>query len=245
MRTLITFGSDLYERAMCKLRDSAQRYFDRIILYRPSDINPMFREANERVLSEPRGCGLWAWKPYFILRTLAQANEGDYVFYCDSQMRFIADPAPLFALCEQNGGVLLFHQRREGHRNRTWTKRDAFGLMGCDEPRYHEGDNLVAGTQVYQKTPLAMAFVCELLQWCCKWNVISDAPNVTGPNLPGFQDHRHDQSVLSLLAMRWGIEPVNDLTQYGVGGPCDRPGGQVLDLRRNIISRIRNPWVNR
>jgi hypothetical protein len=42
--------------------------------------------------------------------------------------------------------------------------------------------------------------------------------NVCGlPNYPGFEDHRHDQSVLSLLARKHGIATRPDVSQWGDG----------------------------
>ena len=37
--------------------------------------------------------------------------------------------------------------------------------------------------------------------------ILCDGPNVCGlPNLDGFRDHRHDQSILTILAIKHGIK---------------------------------------
>ncbi|MGL5889875.1 MAG: hypothetical protein ACRC3B_08315, partial [Bacteroidia bacterium] len=36
------------------------------------------------ILDQPRGGGYWLWKPYYILETLKQMNEGDILVYADS-----------------------------------------------------------------------------------------------------------------------------------------------------------------
>jgi hypothetical protein len=36
-------------------------------------------------------------------------------------------------------------------------------------------------------------------------NIITDIENITGPNLHGFKDHRHDQSVLTNLAIKHNL----------------------------------------
>ena len=40
------------------------------------------------------------------------------------------------------------------------------------------------------------------------------------PNFPEFRDHRHDQSLLSLVAMRMGIVAYRDPSQYGEPQHC-------------------------
>lgn len=51
-----------------------------------------------------------------------------------------------------------------------------------------------------------MRFVEEWLRYCRDERILTDIPNESGyPNLTGFVDHRHDQSVLSLLAEKYHI----------------------------------------
>ena len=51
---------------------------------------------------------------------------------------------------------------------------------------------------------------------CTDFPKPSDRPNVCGlHNLPGFIEHRHDQSILSLLALRDQLEVIRHPSQYG------------------------------
>lgn len=228
---------------MRRLVASGHQFFDSVHLFRPADLSPQFRAENELALRSVRGYGFWCWKPYVILKALTRTQPGDFVLYLDSQAIFVSDPSPLFDQCAGRGGVLLFHQRKCGHKNFTWTKRDAFVLMHADFKKYTHGDNLVAGTQLYQHTTKAIEFLAEMLHWCANHQVISDEDNVTGKNYPGFRDHRHDQSILSILAIRYQIDPVNDITEWGRGyAPQDRAGGQIVELDRKVICDYANPW---
>jgi hypothetical protein len=159
------------------------------------------------------------------------------VFYCDALMTFVGSPAPLFPLCEAAGGIMLFNQRSEGHRNGTYTKADCFHRMDAAGDRYTRGDHLNAAFQLYQKTPRALAFIDELLAWCREYDVISDAPSTTGANAPGFLDHRHDQSILSLLAIKHELPTFQDISQWGRPAPGDSPAepgyGQIVHHHRS------------
>ncbi len=65
-------------------------------------------------------------------------------------------------------------------------------------------------------TPWACALVAEWLESCRDRRVLTDEPNTCGlPNLPGFVDHRHDQSVLSLQAGRRNLELFRHPSQFG------------------------------
>ena len=80
--------------------------------------------------------------------------------------------------------------------------------MNCDESRYHDGQMLDASFLMVSNTNAVRDFVREWQQFCTRPEILTDSPNTCGlPNLPDFVDHRHDQSVLSLLAIREGLVP--------------------------------------
>lgn len=55
----------------------------------------------------------------------------------------------------------------------------------------------------------------ELLEWSQNENILTDTPNITGENYPTFKDHRHDQSVLSLMAHKYNIKLEIDPSEWG------------------------------
>jgi hypothetical protein len=181
----------------------------------------LYRE-HRAMLDYPRGSGYWLWKPYVIAETLREMAVGEIVVYADVDTEIVAPLAPLFACCEHHDGFALFaahYDEVAGSQPttcRTWTKRDCFVLMDCDEPRYHDGEMFDASVLVLQKTDAVDAFVQEWLRHCLDDRLLTDRPNTCGlPNLDGFVDHRHDQSILSLCALRRSIEPLRHPAQRG------------------------------
>lgn len=201
---------------------------DEVHVYRESDVAPLFEEHPD-LLPGSRGHGWWAWKPWCILRTLRAANPGDAVVYCDAAVMATAPLAPLAPPPGAHARLFrLGGWSREGYRNEAWTKRDAFAFMGLATPAHRAAHQLNAGVQAYRAGPAAEAFVGEYLSWCVQRRVVDDACAVA--NYPGFRDHRHDQSVLSLLAVgRPGVAVSRDPTQHGTEDP-ETP--EVLELRR-------------
>ncbi|WP_448207828.1 hypothetical protein [Azospirillum sp. sgz302134] len=179
-----------------------------------------FAARNRHILDQPRGAGYWLWKPYFVWGVLHQhLKDGDILFYSDSGAHFVHSADPVIERCRQRRDlpILLFTLQDE-HRNRVWTKRDCFHVMGLDRPEYTDAPQILASFLVIERTPDTVAFAAEWLRLAEDARLITDAPNTCGlPNYPEFRDHRHDQSILSLLARRAGVSTIADISQWGDG----------------------------
>lgn len=189
------------------------------------------REALERttlyqthrdVLDKMRGGGYWLWKPFIIEETMKEAAPGALVVYSDAGVEIVADLHPLFDICrEKTSGIMVFASPYErgsvpGRPCSQWTKRDCFVDMRCDEPYYYEGQTIDASFIVLHNTPRVREFVSEWFDWCRQSHLLTDVPNIRGlPNLPDFVAHRHDQSILSLLARRERFDLFRQPSQHG------------------------------
>lgn len=221
-RTIISFAHG--KEAFLK---SQQNLFEQINLYsiigkkfNKSDIDINFLEKNKEIFSNSRGFGYWLWKPYFILKTLEEMDYGDVCMYCDAGNSLISDPSPLFNLCKEVGGILLFENRDGNYdgnvwRNLEWTKYDCYTLMGCTKNIYVNGSQVDASYSLWEKKDNVINFLKEYLNFCENINIISDLPNITGDNHYLFKDHRHDQSILSLLAIKYGIKLYPEPSEWG------------------------------
>jgi hypothetical protein len=188
--------------------------FDEVISYSPKNIDRNFMSKNKHILQCSRGNGYWLWKPYFIKKTLEQLNEGDFLFYCDSGAYFIKPITSLIDLSlDTNQDIIVFDlQLKES----VYTKRDAFILMDCDTPKYSESNQRLGSFSLWRKTKNSMKFLEEYLAYAQDDRIITDLENQCGaPNYPSFKDHRHDQSILSLLSKKYNIEAYRDPSQWG------------------------------
>jgi hypothetical protein len=89
-----------------------------------------------------------------------------------------------------------------------WTRRDCFVLMTCDSVHYWSHPQVQATFSVWIKTKQSLQFLQEWRTYCMDIRIIGDGPNTCGlPNLPGFVDHRHDQSVLPNLVLMRRVTP--------------------------------------
>ena len=209
-KILLNFADSKYKFQQNILNLSASPYFDEILSAGPHDIEEDFINDNKEIFNGSRGFGYWIWKSYFLKRTLQYINEGDTLMYVDSGNEFIANPKPLFELLDKQD--LILFKNRDGNpkgevwTNSMWTKSDCFALMGCEADIYKQGPQIDASYIIIKKTKKTVDFVDEYFKYSCNKNIITDLPNITQtPNEPDFKDHRHDQSILSLLAIKHNI----------------------------------------
>jgi uncharacterized protein YndB with AHSA1/START domain len=180
-----------------------------------------FYRLQRAILDQRRGGGYWLWKPFIIKETLRSMAEGDLLVYADAGIEIVADLSPLFALAAHQD-ILLFvaHYDDAGAPGPNtcgkWTKRDCFLFMDCDEPRFHQAPMVDASFLILKNGGRARAFVREWLLLCCQEQLLTDTPSVCGvPALAEQLGHQHDQSLLSLLAHREGLELFRHPSQWG------------------------------
>jgi hypothetical protein len=164
----------------------------------------------QKSIPKPRGFFYWAWKPYIILTAL---NEFSEVLYTDAAVLCVSNPKVLFDLLEDNSAAVFEHGNKE-LINQCWTKRDTFQIMGCDTKEYHQGVQLTATFNLWKNTPETILFLEQWLKYCTNPSALTDIPS-KAPNLPGFNDGRHDQSILSILSQKFNLPRFRDPSQWG------------------------------
>lgn len=214
---LISYASSEFYESQKRLNASALQFgVDKVSSFNNNFLmKTEFYKNNKHILKLRRGSGYWLWKPFIILDYLNQIDDGDLLIYADSGIEVVADLAPLIELCIKQQGILLF-KVHGGHPNRKWTKRDCFALMNCDTEYYWNAEQVNASFQIYLKNTASIKFLQDYLYYCQQINILTDLPNISRlDNHPEFVDHRHDQSVLSLLAVKNNIETFRDPCQWG------------------------------
>lgn len=220
MKHLVVYGTDNYKSAINSLIESGSKFFDKIHRFGPQDIDKNFQQKNNHILNLRRGAGYWLWKPYFIKKVLSDVNDDEIIFYVDAGNIFLNDPSVILNRLEKNDGIVLFDNRdsmRDGNPppNKNWTKKDAFTIMNLDSETHRMAKHCNASYQIYKKNQKSLSFVDEYLFWSQNANVITDAANISGHNYSGFIDHRHDQSILSLLASKYMLHLEVDPSEHG------------------------------
>jgi len=189
------------------LIQSIKRYSDFIIIiYNKKDIDEQFINNNKKCLDEKRGGGFWLWKPYIINETLKKIQDNDLLFYLDSKYYFTE---PFHALYANNlkQDILVWKNKPNESTNlmKNWCKMDVIVNYGMINQVFKQNANdCWAGAIFIKKTPFIITFIKEWLDMCCIYENISDSPSII-PNDKQFNDHRHDQSLLSIMLHKYNI----------------------------------------
>jgi hypothetical protein len=163
-----------------------------------TDIDEDYLQTHSSVLFSSRGNGYWAWKPYIILAAMIGTNA-DYVIYCDSSSN-VNDSLQACQTHAQPIGVYTL-----GYEEREYTKRDTFQVMDVEAQEHFTSNQIAATFIVFKVNTSSINFVQQWLVYSQNRQLISDDPSITGIEHPTFKEHRHDQSILSLLCKKTGL----------------------------------------
>jgi hypothetical protein len=205
--------------------------FERVCSFSPDDIDPEFIRKNCHILGQERGNGYWLWKPYVISRVLRTLGESDYLFYCDAGAQFVASIDPLIdVMLRDKLNLMVFELPLvEGD----WTKRDALVLLDCDQPEFIESRQRLASFHLWRNSPLALSIADEWLRLAQDERLLTDLANQCGlPNHAGFREHRHDQSLFSLLTKKLGLPAYRNPAHGRNRNYRNSPYGQLIQHTR-------------
>lgn len=217
--TLLSFATKNFYPQQALLNRSASKHgISALAAWNDVDLRKTaFYRANRDILDVERGAGYWLWKPYLICEELAQLEAGDFLVYYDVGRRWMPHTistslAPLLRWCEtENGGILPGTYIPEYGPNMDWTKRECFVLMDCDSRLYWEHPQIQATFSVWQKLPSTESFAAEWLDWCLKPGTLDEKVTMPTPSdFPSFKAHRHDQSIITNLALKRGVRCYGD-----------------------------------
>jgi hypothetical protein len=190
--------------------------FDKSIPHGFDNIDKEFYEKNKHILSQRRGAGYWLWKPYIISKLLNEIEYGDILCYTDSGSEFIKPAHSIFEKLEKTDKGILVFELNSNFVNKDLTKRDCFYYMGLDYEPFVSNIQVLASFIFLKKNIFSMNFIGEWLKYSEDYRIITDLPNECGlKNYEGFVDHRHDQSIFSLLCRKYNISTMPDISQYG------------------------------
>jgi hypothetical protein len=214
----INYADEIFKKKQ-KLNSLTAKYLgkaDQVIEYSPSDIDDLFYEKNADILNQSRGGGYWLWKPYILLKTLQVANEGDYIFYSDSGSYYISKIKKLVDILKNEKKVIMLFEGPLVELQ--WTNNYTLQYFNNMFSNIGEGaiSNQIIGTYILiKKCDETIKFIKEYLSFCEDINLVTDKQTDINHENRYFIDHRHDQSILSLLSKAYDISPFRDPSDYG------------------------------
>jgi hypothetical protein len=239
---------------------------DRIRIWTEADLDSDFREKmKSHLVHGSRGYGYWCWKPQIVLQLLREMDEGDILLYVDAGCHLnpggIKRLKEYFELAEKYG-IVAFQSRQIDDALRNdfsthflpdgeWCKGDILDYFGVrNDSTIVNSGQMGGGIFLVKKSAAAVRFFEEFRQvYFDRYELCDDSPSIS-PNLPGFIENRHDQSIFSLLVKRNGVytlsskeyDPMNGgddwspMERYPIWAKHDKGG--IRSLFPNWFKRI-------
>lgn len=210
----VSYGNSRFVKSRERIAKEAQAFgFDSVKVYTEQDLSDEIKSND--VMKCERGGGYYVWKPYVILDTLKRMHEGDYLVYLDAGCKIVDSELTrktyngYLELLANNPVITCLTAKRpripgySRYYEYQWTKRDLFDYL--DAHSFSKEIQICSGFFLARKCEESLHLVqkwldTSLLYGC---HFIRDSPSYK-PNYVGFIEHRHDQSVLSLLIRKYG-----------------------------------------
>lgn len=198
----ITFGSYDYTKQVERIKDEALQsgFFDTVTTTYPHNLDVSFRNKHKNFL-HGRGYGYWIWKPQIILQKLSLMVENDILCYVDSgctinkhgKVRFLDY---INFVSNNKSGIVCF--QLNPFLEKQYTKKEVFEAIGYE---FSETLQICATYFFIRKCKESMQLVREWSELTQNYTMINDEKTIEQDTF--FIDHRHDQSIWSILNKKY------------------------------------------
>jgi hypothetical protein len=203
----LSFANENYKNSMARIKDEVKRFpFSKVITYDEYDLKNMSDFWNIHgsfVEQNKRGYGYWLWKPYLVYKTLSTLKDGDRLVYADAGASFGSDIHQfneIVAMSSRPSGVVSWSLP---YLENQWTKQDLVEYLNASHVM--ESTQLHATFFVLRRCEAVLSLVKKWYETASIYHLLDDSPSAF-PNHQSFNEHRHDQSIFSLLRKIHGTE---------------------------------------
>lgn len=212
----LSFASGKFKKGLKRIEIEARNsvFFDTINCLCPGDLPTKYRIENLLLLNSfTRGYGYWIWKSFVIKLLLEKVDDGDVILYADAGSMINIEGKKRFneyveLLCQSRYSNLSF---QTVHSEKKYNKSDVFEYFNVlNNDIIKDSGQLYGGVFMVKKDSNSIALVNEWYSICHNHKkMISDEASQIA-NDAEFIDHRHDQSIFSVLRKLRGSEIIKD-----------------------------------
>lgn len=203
MIKFISFADKKYKNTLERIKNEAitSNFFDDVKIFNENNLP---QEMNDYCLKNFRGYGYWIWKPYLVHITLNELKNNDILVYSDAGCTINKNGKERFSdyinlINNSDLGNISFQM---DHLEKTFTKGEVFNYF--DAYDLLETGQIANSVIILRKNEHTNNIVKIWYESCLNYrNLIDDSRNNI-LNDPTFRDHRHDQSVFSIIRKKYG-----------------------------------------
>lgn len=214
----VSFGNRNYFNELLRIKKEIEsfNYFDEIKLFTEEDLKKdknFWGKHKFFIENNNRGYGYWLWKPYLLLKVLNNINYNDIIIYADAGCSFNSNGInrlkEYINLVQNNISGNLSYELE--HNEEKYTKNDLFNYLECDKDEFRNSKQLVGGIFILKKCKNTINIFNKWYKTAQNYHLVDDTPSKT-KNCNIFIEHRHDQSIFSLLRKKYGTIIIKDET---------------------------------
>ena len=215
-KVFLTFGSDntnngrqhIYHANCLSEQIKQLDIFDENNVYTENDLindKSFWDKHGEFIKQNKRGFGYWIWKPYLIMKEMEKLNDGDIILYLDAETKIILEEKQYlldYLEIVKEKKLLYFCIRIKSLPEITLNKMDVIHTLNMQNSDLLYTDQYPACIQLIYVCKETRDLIKSIYDYICEdYHNIDDTPSII-PNHPNFHEHRHDQSLFSLLVKK-------------------------------------------
>ena len=212
-KTFLTFACSNYRNLLNNANNLANQIkstdiFDDVNLYSREHLmydNDFWNKHKEFITNNRRGYGYWIWKPYLIKKTIDKLNNGDILLYMDADSCIkINEINYLYKYLEEVQKTKIIYENHFKENinyyfsELRWNKMDLIHKLNINVNDLNNNTHTFANTIMLYVCDETRNLINDWYNYACDYHNIDDSPSII-PNHSLFSEHRHDQSILSLL----------------------------------------------
>lgn len=207
---------------------------------------------DECVKNNIRGYGCWLWKPYIVKKKLSEIDDNDIIVYADSGSLLNLNGRKrlleyIDIVSKSETGSLAFKHNKEwklqepieGHIEKEFTKGSIFDELNARDPKISDTSQLIGCTFILRKCEHTIKMVDLWYETCCKYELLLDEP-YSDTSYPEFREHRHDQSIFSIIRKLHGTEYIDNEVYFGSVGWNSKTANESPIWQYQLTHKVKN-----
>lgn len=221
----VTYGNKKFKYSVKRIVKESHRIcvFDEVLHFSEKDLPEYIKTSV--LFSSTKGGGYWLWKPFIIQKVLERAQQDDIVIYSDAgnilfksekwneYIRILKNYDSVFFQYSDNMDYLWSKNNinlNDSPKLKYWIKKSAvdhFQNLFSNDGQWLEKNKLVAGFFLLKKTQSTVKLIDEWLKTMLFFPfIVTDLFEIEKKEqIEGFSEHRHDQSIISVLVRYYGL----------------------------------------
>lgn len=209
----ISFADSKYKTSLERLKKEINEFnsITDSYFFTEKDLDAEFKK-NFHPFIYRRGYGYWQWKAYLTKKVLDTLEINDILIWSDVGNVFNFKGEEKFReyinlTIKSQSGILAFQEK---NLEKQYTKSDCLDYFNVlNNTDITDTAQLWAGCWMIRKTDDSMDFINRWYKAIMdNFDLISDKQSKL-PNFEGFVEHRHDQSVFSILVKQYDVELIS------------------------------------